>query len=172
MSTSTTQPLSREAHYSRFTKLTAVCCLAFPGILLPLAAQSDIYQSVDEHGNVIFTDSPASGDSAELIKTDAEIKRENRAMGISNQRSTAQRHYLKGLDSRREKEKKAEAKAKKKADKKAAKCAKLKARMKHRERVNRLVTYSKDGDVKYLSDEERKAADQMLAEKTREACGK
>lgn len=147
-------------------------CLFFNSIVLCLPAAADIYQWVDDDGNIIYGDRPAGSTDATLIKSDEEIAQENEKFGITNEHRNGQYDFIKAADERLQAQKKAQAKQKKAAAKQAALCNQLQARLKHRARVNRLVRYTNDGDYHYLSDEERQAADRRLKEATEKACSR
>lgn len=146
--------------------------LALAMILPSVSAQADIYQWVDAQGNVVFGDNPEANQDATLIKTDKELERENQTFGINNKHLNGQSEFLKSAEERRIKQKEREAKKKEQAQKQARACKQLQAKLKHRERVNRLYHYTEDGDVRYLSDEERKVADQKLQQMAQEVCKK
>lgn len=153
--------------------LKAVILRASIALALALSTTTlyaDIYKWEDANGNVVYGDKPAGNTDATLIKSDQEITRENEGFGISNKHRASQNQFLKTAEERRIQQKKADAKAKKSAEKQAQRCAHLQARLKQRARVNRLYEYTEDGNVRYLSDEERQASDQRLKQKTQKAC--
>ena len=146
--------------------------MLFISVMQPAAAQSAVYKSVDDLGNVAYTDRPAMYDPAIEVEGLTTSMTDKNQIDADKQKADEDAKYQQEANNIRDKQANEDEEFQAAvADQKAAACKAANARLSKYEQARRLYRERPDGEREYLNDNELDTERAEAVRAVDELCG-